>query len=138
MVNSGFLNEDPVQVNETEVVPIEFTASLLSGQEQFRFGPEEADITMVRVDVSGWSGGSPKKVIYEMVDHRDMESGFTAMQRTVGYTMGLGARLILTGKLHRTGLISPLDVSYEMLSDGLAPYDIEFNRSESKWEGESG
>jgi len=136
MVNSGFLNEYAVPVGDKEVVPIEFTASLLSGQEQFQFGPKESDMTIVRADVAGWSDGQPKKVSYEMVDRRDMKSGFTAMQRTVGYTMGLGARLILNGKLNRSGLISPMDVNYEMLTEGLSPYHFQFRRIESQWKEE--
>lgn len=133
MVNSGFLNKDAIPVKGCEVVPIEFTAALLSGQEQFLYNPDEADIVMVRVDVAGWKDGNPKQVSYEMVDRRDMQSGFTAMQRTVGFTMGFGARLLLAGKLNQPGLISPLDISYEMLTEGLAPYQFQFKRTESDW-----
>ncbi len=134
MVNSGYLDEAPIQVGGVSVAPIEFTAALLSGQDQFQFGPEEADLAMVRVDAAGWSGGAPKRVIYQLIDRRDLTSGFTAMQRTVGFNMGLGARMILERKLPTPGLLSPTEVPFDLLEEGLRSFGMRITREELPWD----
>jgi saccharopine dehydrogenase-like NADP-dependent oxidoreductase len=135
LVNSGFVDQDTVRVGDTEVSPLDFTAALLSAQDQFWFGPEEADVAMVRADVSGWSGGRPKRVVYQLIDRRDMKTGFTAMQRTVGYTMALGARMILEGQLSRCGLLSPVEVPFETFARGLEQFGMRITRHELPWDG---
>jgi amino acid transporter len=54
-----------------------------------------------------------KHVIYELIDYRDLDTGFPAMQRTVGFTMSRGAQLIATGKVSKPGVLTPLDVVYD-------------------------
>jgi saccharopine dehydrogenase-like NADP-dependent oxidoreductase len=139
LVSAGFVDEEPIHVGGVTMSPIEFTATLLSGQDQFLFGPEEADIAMVRVDVAGWSRGEPKRLAYQLIDRRDMETGFTAMQRTVGYTLGLGARWILQNALTRSGLLSPVEIPFELLEAGLAEFGMRITREELPWrDGEEG
>jgi saccharopine dehydrogenase-like NADP-dependent oxidoreductase len=133
MVNCGYLDEAPIQVGGVSVAPIEFTAALLSGQDQFQFGPDEADLAMVRVDAAGWSGGRPKRVLHQLIDRRDLTSGLTAMQRTVGFTMGLGARLILEKKLPTSGLLSPTEVPFDLLEEGLESFGMHITREELPW-----
>jgi saccharopine dehydrogenase-like NADP-dependent oxidoreductase len=135
MVNSGFLDEDVLRVGDAEVSPIDFTAALLSGQQQFRYGPDEADAAMVRVDVMGWTGDTPRRAVLQLIDHRDMTSGFTAMQRTVGYTMALGARMILNGELPRCGLLSPVEVPFALLERGLGDLGMRITRQDLPWDG---
>jgi saccharopine dehydrogenase-like NADP-dependent oxidoreductase len=132
-VNSGFLNEGALRVGDAEVSPIDFTAALLSGQDQFRFGPEDADMAMVRVDLTGWSGDRPKRAVYQLIDRRDMRTGFTAMQRTVGYTMALGARMILERRIPRCGLVSPVEISFDVLENGLGQSGMRITREELPW-----
>ena len=48
------------------------------------------------------------------IDFRDFETGFTAMNRTVGYTASIGAQMIGAGQITKHGLLSPAtDVPYE-------------------------
>jgi saccharopine dehydrogenase-like NADP-dependent oxidoreductase len=133
LVNCGFLNEGALHVGDARISPVDFTAALLSGQDQFWFGPEEADVAMVRVDLTGWSGTTPKRVVYQLIDRRDMRTGFTAMQRTVGYTMALGARAILHGKLARRGLLSPVEIPFELVESGLDDFGMRITRETLPW-----
>jgi saccharopine dehydrogenase-like NADP-dependent oxidoreductase len=133
LVNSGFLNESAIGVGDASISPLDFTAALLSSQDQFWFAAEEQDLAMVRVDLTGWSGGTAKRIVYQLIDRRDMRTGFTAMQRTVGYTMALGARLILDGKLLRCGLLSPVEIPYDLLRDGLGEYGMRITREQLPW-----
>ncbi|UCH97777.1 MAG: hypothetical protein JSV88_13240, partial [Candidatus Aminicenantes bacterium] len=54
----------------------------------------------------------------------DPDTGFTSMQRTVGFTMSLGARLILEGQLNQPGLLSPRDVPFDLVVRGLEKHGI--------------
>ncbi|MDH4270657.1 MAG: saccharopine dehydrogenase, partial [Candidatus Aminicenantes bacterium] len=134
MAKSGFLDEPPIQVGELSVSPAQFTASLLTSQSQFQYADDERDITIIRVDVRGKRSGKKTRVIYHLIDRRDLETGFTSMQRTVGFTMSLGARLILEDRLKKTGLLSPIDVPYDLLAHGLAEHGMRIVRQEMAWD----
>ncbi len=130
---SGFLDEEPVRVGDVAVAPLDFTAALLAAQEQFHFRAGERDIALVRVDLRGLVAGAPRRIVYQLIDHRDLATGLTAMQRTVGFTLSLGARLILTGRLDRPGLLTPGDVPYEDVAAGLARHGLRITRQEQPW-----
>ncbi len=128
MVKCGFLEENPIKIGEISLTPLRFTASLLDSQPQFHYADKEEDVTLVRVDVRGKRKSEKKRVVYQLIDMRDLESGFTSMQRTVGFTMSLGAQLILDGVLEGKGLLTPLDVSYDLVVRGLRRHGIEITR----------
>jgi hypothetical protein len=52
------------------------------------------------------------------------------MQRTVGFTLARGARLILDGALGRSGLLSPIDVPYDLVFPALERHGIRVTRQE--------
>lgn len=130
MVKSGFLDGAPLDVNGVAVSPIEFTAALLASQPQFRYGDDVEDLTWIRVDVRGRGGGKGVRVVYDLVDRRDFATGFTSMQRTVGFTLARGARLILDGALGRTGLLSPIEIPHELVFPALERHGIRVTRQE--------
>jgi saccharopine dehydrogenase-like NADP-dependent oxidoreductase len=131
MVKCGFLDEQPKRIGAACVSPIEFTASLLGSQKQFHYADDEQDIAFIRVEVQGIRRGKETGFIYQLIDTRDLETGFTSMQRTVGFTLSLGARLILEKKLAKTGLLTPLDVPYESVIPSLGKHNIRVVRQES-------
>ena len=47
-------------------------------------------------------------------------------------TMALGARMILAGQLEKTGLVSPLEVPYDLVAEGLHRHGIRITREEEK------
>jgi len=133
MVKSGFLDRAPVRVGSVEVSPIEFTAALLAGQRQFQYTDDEQDLAFIRVDVRGVRGGKRARVILDLVDRRDATTGFTAMQRTVGFTLAIGARLILDGALRTRGVLTPLDVPYQLVFPALATRGVHVVRRDLAW-----
>ena len=92
-----------------------------------QYGADERDVVIVRVEVTGRKKGEEKKrFIYQVIDRRDLETGFTAMSRTVGYTASIGAQLIGSGKLTKRGLLSSInDVPYELLAQELMKRDVQ-------------
>ncbi len=124
VVKSGLLSNDPVMVHGAAVLPAEFMAAALSTQPQFQFAGQERDLGFIRVVARGLRQRKPTHVIYELLDYRDLDTGFTAMQRTVGFTMSRGAQLIATGKLRKPGILTPLDVSYDDVLPALEQHGI--------------
>jgi saccharopine dehydrogenase-like NADP-dependent oxidoreductase len=91
-----------------------------------QLGPQERDVTILRVDVVGVRNGEKMGAVYQLIDYRDLETGFTAMSRTVGYTASIGAILLGTGQLAKRGLLSPVsDVPYEVVMKELADRGIQ-------------
>lgn len=131
MANSGFLSEEPVKIGDAEVAPIDFVSALFQSQKQFWYSGRERDTTLIRVEVQGKKDGKNKSVIYQMVDYKDLETGFTSMQRTVGFTMGIGAMLLVQGKLNTRGMISPTQVPLDLIEPELKKRNITLTRIEA-------
>jgi saccharopine dehydrogenase-like NADP-dependent oxidoreductase len=132
MVRLGFLDETPIQVEGAAVAPRQFVHDLLLPQLQYR--DDERDIVIVRVDARGIKGGRKKRVIYQVIDWRDLDTGLSAMQRTVGFTASIGAQMILRGDIQKRGLLSPItDVPADALFEELRQRGITVKRQELEW-----
>jgi saccharopine dehydrogenase-like NADP-dependent oxidoreductase len=130
MVALGFLEEGAVHAGAARVSPRQFVHDLL--QPQLQYGAEERDIAIVRVELDGLKDGQPQRLVYQVVDYADLESGLMAMQRTVGFTAAIGARMILRGEIARPGLLSPLtDVPPDSLIAELRARGIYVQRQET-------
>lgn len=132
-VKCGFLDEDQLRVGTATFSPLEFTAAVLSSRREFQYAEEEEDVVLLRVDARGTRDGKRRQIVHQLIDTRDFKTGFTAMQRTVGFTLSLGARLILEGKLDKRGLLTPLDVPYDVVIPALARHNIRVTREEGPW-----
>jgi saccharopine dehydrogenase-like NADP-dependent oxidoreductase len=135
MAKSGFLSGAPIRVGGTEVTPASFCAALLGGQEQFRYAEGERDVALIRSDVRGYNNGKPVRVVLQIIDYRDLESSFTAMQRTVGFPMSIGAQMILDGTLSKKGVVNPVEVPFESYMGELAKRGIGYSETVEAWDG---
>jgi saccharopine dehydrogenase-like NADP-dependent oxidoreductase len=132
IVKLGFLDETPIQVGEATVSPRRFVHDLLLPQLQYR--DDERDMIIVRVDARGIKNGHRKRVIYQVVDRRDLGTGLLAMQRTVGFTASIGAQMILRGDIQKHGLLSPInDVPADLFIEELSQRGILIQRKEMDW-----
>ena len=130
IVDLHLLDDEPVLVDGTAVNPQHFMAAAMSPYLQYADG--ERDVTVVRVDVKGQKNGEPKRLVYQMVDKRDLETGFMSMNRTVGYTVSIGALMIGSGQLTKRGLLSPInDIPFDRFVEALAGRNIEIAVEES-------
>ncbi|MBL7161700.1 MAG: saccharopine dehydrogenase NADP-binding domain-containing protein [Anaerolineales bacterium] len=130
MVDLGFLEDEPILVDGKEVSPRQFVHDLLAPQLQYL--PTERDIAGLRIEVVGLKKGKSKRVIYQMIDRRDLETGLLAMQRTVGYTASIGAQMILSGQITKRGLLTPTrDIPADILIEELEKRGVTIQRTES-------
>ena len=103
--DAGFLNTTPIKVEGASVRPIDMTASLLSPLWKYEAG--EADLTVMRLVISGVEDGKPTTYTYDLYDEYDPATGTLSMARTTGYTCTAVARLVLDGGYSQKGISPP-------------------------------
>jgi lysine 6-dehydrogenase len=124
MVDLRLLDDEPLQVDGVTVNKRNFLAAAI--EPHIRLGEKERDAAVIRVDVRGMKNGKKMRAVLQVIDRRDLETGFTAMNRTVGYTASIGALMIAGGALGKRGILSPLrDVPYEPFRAELAKRGIQ-------------
>jgi lysine 6-dehydrogenase len=123
LVDLHFLDEAPLVVDGVEVDRRHYLAALIEPQLQYK--DDERDVVVVRIEVEGRKDGQRKRTIHQVIDFRDLVTGFTAMSRTVGYTASIGAQMLGTGEIAKRGLLSPVtDVPYQAFVRHLAKRGI--------------
>jgi saccharopine dehydrogenase-like NADP-dependent oxidoreductase len=101
----GFLNMTPIQLEGASVRPIDVTASLISPLWKYESG--EADLTVMRLVISGVEDGKPTTYTYDLYDEYDPATGALSMARTTGYTCTAVTRLVLDGGYSKKGINPP-------------------------------
>jgi saccharopine dehydrogenase-like NADP-dependent oxidoreductase len=122
--NCGFLRDEPVMVKGVPVNKISFFASALASEPQFTYVENEQDVTFTRVSVTGTQKGRRVREVYQIIDKKDLKTGFTSMTRTVGFVVSLGAIMILDGELGESGVISPVGMPFEKTVEKLRERNI--------------
>jgi len=135
MAEMGFLDDEPLDLGEgLRIAPRQFLVQHLTPRLQFRDG--EQDVVLLRIQAWGLKDGRRLQVIYEIVDRRDLQTGFFAMNRTVGYTASIAAQMVLSGEISRPGVLSPVrDVPGQRLLEELKARGIQVSRRVSEMEG---
>ena len=82
-----------------------FVIGLLSPQ--WKYEPGEADLTVMRLVISGEEDGRSTTYTYDLYDEYDPETGVLSMARTTGYTCTAVARLVLDGGYSQKGISPP-------------------------------
>ena len=114
----GFLDDKPISWLAEPLSPRQFLRQML--EPQLQLGPDERDMTILRVDTSGALGGEQRRLLQHVVDQRDLQTGFTAMSRTVGYTASIVAQMICRSEITGCGLLTPVcHIPYDRFADEL-------------------
>jgi saccharopine dehydrogenase-like NADP-dependent oxidoreductase len=123
MVDLHLLDSEPVMIDGVAVDRKRFLAAALEPHLQYR--SDERDMVILRTEVKGKKGNHAQRVVVQMIDRRDLQTGFTAMSRTVGYTASIGAQMIATGRITKRGVLTPVnDIPYVDLKRELAKRGI--------------
>lgn len=127
LIDLRLLDDEPVVVNGCQVDRRKFLAAVI--EPQIKLGADQKDITIIRIEVAGLKDGKESHVTFEVVDRRDLNTGFTSMNRTVGFTASIGAQLLGSGKITKRGLLDPVrDVPFELFEEELNKRGIEVNK----------
>ena len=112
LVDLHLIDDEPAMVDGIAVDRKRYLAAVLEPQIQYE--RHERDVVVVRIEVAGTKNGETMRLIHQVIDLRDLETGHTGMCRTVGYTASIGAQMIASGQVSKRGLLTPVnDVPYE-------------------------
>lgn len=102
---TGFFDQNPIQIKGMSVRPIDMTAKLLFPKWQLQEG--EPEFTVMHITVEGKEKGEKKRYIYNLLDRYDPKTRTNSMARTTGYTCTAIARLVLDNKFTQKGICPP-------------------------------
>ncbi len=102
----GLFGRQPVQVGEVSVAPRDFYHTLLAPKIDF---PEDRDVIVLRIEVKGRDNGRDKRVLVDMIDFYDPETGFRAMERTTGWPAAIVAQMQVGGQIELGAI--PLEIA---------------------------
>ena len=128
MAQLGLLDDAPVLVDGAPVDRKRFLAAALGPRLVYAEG--ERDLAILRVVVEGFTRDRRHRVTYDVVDRRDLATGFSAMSRLTGFTASIGAQLLVRGEIGGRGLLVPAaDVPYALLAPELARRGVAVTRT---------
>ena len=107
----GLFDTTPVELDGVKVSPRDLTTRLLF--KLWEFGPEEADLTAMRVEVDTTAGGKTERHVYDMLDRYDRDTDTSSMARTTGYTCTAIVQLVARGQYAHVGISPPEFVGRE-------------------------
>jgi len=105
LMESGFFNEELIDINGNRVRPVDFTTKILF--DKWFLDLEDDEFTIMKIIIEGEQDGESKKYIYDLFDRRDKQTGFSSMSRTTGFTACAAAELVLNGLYKRKGISPP-------------------------------
>lgn len=102
---TGFFDKEKIELNGTQISPIEFTSNLLFPKWKLEDGEE--DITIMKVIVEGIIDGKNKRYTWDLFDTYDPVSKVHSMARTTGYTATMALRMLASGLYTKKGVSAP-------------------------------
>ncbi|HEX7119334.1 MAG TPA: saccharopine dehydrogenase C-terminal domain-containing protein [Longimicrobiales bacterium] len=102
---TGFFGTEPVEAGGAQVRPLDLSARLLFAS--WMLGPDEHDLTAMRVEVDGTRDGRRVRHVFTMLDRYDERTGTHSMARTTGYTCTAMVRTVARGLYREPGVSPP-------------------------------
>ena len=104
MMDLGFADEDPIEVDGQMVKPRDILAALLNT----KLADKDAkDVVILRVSISGKKDGKKKKIVYNLIDYFDENNNISAMMRTTAYPASIIAQMLANGRIKEKGALPP-------------------------------
>jgi saccharopine dehydrogenase-like NADP-dependent oxidoreductase len=106
LLKMKMLSDEPVEIADgTYVTPRQFMMKHLAPQLQYRKG--EGDLVVLRVELVGEKNGESRRIVFDLVDLYDAETGVSAMARTTGYTCSIVSQMVGSGQIKEKGVLAP-------------------------------
>ncbi len=103
----GLLATEPVQVKGHTIVPRDVAVRVIGDRIAF---PDDHDLVVLRVTCDGIKSGRRTRVRFDLLDRFDEHTGFSAMERTTGFSVAVVAIFLAQGRIKETGVV-PLERS---------------------------
>lgn len=115
----GLLDRRPVTVKGSPVVPRDLFVKVVGDKIAF---PEDRDLVVLRVICRGRKNRKPAELVLDMLELYDPATGFSAMERTTGFSTGIVAAMLARGEIKDKGVV-PLETAVPA-----GPFVKELNR----------
>lgn len=102
MKDLGLLDTEPVSFNGRKIIPRKFFVHLAEPKLKFE---GDRDLLVMRVIVLGFKNGQPSKIVYDLLEYEDPGTGFTAMQRTTGFSAAVILEMLAQGRVQAKGVV---------------------------------
>ena len=103
---SGFFDAQPIVVDGQAIRPIDFTAKILF--EDWKLQAEEAEFTLMEIDIKGHlNNGQRQHIRYMVLDRYDVATQTSSMARTTGYTACAAVEAYFEGLVPEVGILPP-------------------------------
>lgn len=104
----GLLDMQPVDLHGQKVIPRDLFHAVVKSRLAF---PDDRDLVVLRVTVQGRKDGHEYKVVLEVMDFEDEKTGFSAMQRTTGWSIAIVAMMMAHGEVEAGAI--PLETAVD-------------------------
>jgi lysine 6-dehydrogenase len=94
----GLWNLEPIRVGDAGIVPRDVFHALFESKVTF---PGDKDMVIIRVKAVGKKDSRDAKAVVEVIDYRDEETCFTAMERCTGWSAAIVAAMMARGQTPR-------------------------------------
>ncbi len=122
----GFFSDEPL--NADRITPFDCFGRLLL--DRLSYQPDETDMIVQHHEFSAAFPDAATEHITSTLVQEGESGGESAMSRTVGLPAGIGARLVLEGKITATGVVRPvIQEIYDPVLDELEGLGIRFQES---------
>jgi saccharopine dehydrogenase-like NADP-dependent oxidoreductase len=102
---AGFFSDRAIQFGKQLIRPIDFSAGVLI--DQWKTGPTDKDITIMKVIVNGKQDEKQVEIEYHLYDQFDTATGLSSMSRTTGFTCTASLEMIMQGLFKGPGVFPP-------------------------------
>ena len=103
LIALGLAGSEPVMIDGASVVPRRVLGELLVRN----LPADKPDVVLVRVEFRGRRAGSAERLIYDIIDYYDEQTGLSAMMRTTGYSLSITGQLQAQGQVKPAGVHTP-------------------------------
>lgn len=152
----GLLSEEAVEVKGERVVPRDLFLACVTPR---LTRPDAPDVVFLRVEVEGDRAGEdheqragdrdggrgeagpgePVRLVWDLLDRRDPETGMSAMERTTGFSLAIAGLFLGRGVIDRRGVFPAFEaVPYAPYLEALAARGIEVALHEEAGEPQPG
>jgi len=101
MLEIGLGSRQEVKVDGVMIRPRRVFKKVLEKNLSFN----EPDLVLVRVTLEGDKDGQSKKIIYEIIDRQDEQTGLTSMMRMTSFPVAIIAWMACSGKITKRGVV---------------------------------
>ncbi|MBI3994744.1 MAG: saccharopine dehydrogenase NADP-binding domain-containing protein [Nitrospirae bacterium] len=103
----GFLDQRPVAIKGASVVPRDLFVKVVGDKIAF---PEDRDLAVLRVVCRGKKNRKAAELVLDLLEFYDPVTGFSAMERTTGFSTGIVAAMLARGEIKDRGVV-PLETA---------------------------